>query len=364
MKVPFIDLTRQLDDCGEKITQAISSVITSGKYSLGDRVKEFEETFAKYCEVKYGVGVNSATDALKISLKALGIKSGDEVITVSNTAVPTVSAIREIGAIPVFVDIDEYFTIDVSKIEGVITKKTRAIVPVHLYGQMCDMDSILEIAKKHKLIVVEDCAQSTGALYKNKKAGSFGDAAIFSFYPTKNLGAIGDGGMIVTNNEAVANECKKLRMYGMEKTYYANIEGYNSRLDEMQAAILLAKLPFLDKWNKRRMEIAKYYKENINNALIKIPGIRKGAEHVYHLFVIRTPRRDELKKYLEENGVGSAIHYPFPIHLQKAYDFLGYKDGDFVETEKASQEILSLPIFPGMTSEEMASVVSVLNSFV
>lgn len=363
MIIPFFDSTRQFSKIKPKINASVTRVLHSGKFILGKEGVRFENAFAGYIGARYGVGVNSGTDALKIALRSLGVKPGDEVITVPNTAVPTVSAIRETGAIPVFVDINEYFTIDIRNIERAITKKTKVVLPVHLYGQPCDMAAILYIAKKYKLKVIEDCAQATGASIQNKKAGTFGDIACFSFYPTKNLGAYGDGGMIVTSDTKLADAARRLRTYGMEKTYYAYEEGYNSRLDELQAAVLNIKLPHTDAWNARRKEIASYYLENITNRHIMLPRLNTGVSHVFHLFVIRTKGRERLKRYLQRHGIGCGVHYPFPIHLQKAYAFLGYKNGDLPETESAAQDILSLPIFPELTDKELRHIVAKINAF-
>lgn len=363
MIIPFFDLKRQYETIKTDIEVLVKEVLSSGKYVLGEKGELFEKKFADFIGDKYAVGVNSGTDAIKIALHALGVNSESEVITVSNTAVPTVSAIRELGATPVFVDIDSCFTIDTSKIEGAITSKTKAIVVVHLYGQAANMNAITMIAKKHSLLIVEDCAQATGTLIDGKHVGTFGDAACFSFYPTKNLGAYGDGGMITTSNSEIANTCRMLRMYGMKKGYFAEIEGFNSRLDEIQATILSTKLDHLDDWNEKRRRIADYYCTHITNKKILLPQITKDSTHSFHLFVIRTSDREALKKYLEENGVGCAIHYPYPIHLQDAYLFLGHKQGSLPETEKAAGEILSIPIFPELTTEEQKYIVKIINAF-
>ncbi|GAI85514.1 unnamed protein product, partial [marine sediment metagenome] len=285
----------------------------------------------------------------------------DEVITVANTAVPTVSAIRETGAVPRFVDIKNDFTIDENKIEKIITQKTKAILPVHLYGQACNMPTILKIAKKHKLKVIEDCAQAHGAKIKNKKVGTFGDISCFSFYPTKNLGAYGDAGIILTSSKNLADRCSALRMYGMKKSYYANFEGYNSRLDEIQAAILSVKLKCLERWNQKRRSIAKYYLKNITNPSITLPAVQNINEHTFYLFVIRIKQRQKLIKYLANNQIGCGIHYQYPIHLQKAYKFLGYSKNDLPVTERFSNEILSLPIFPELTKRELKYIINKIN---
>ncbi len=363
MKVPFFDAIRQYHEIEQEINSAVLKVLASGKFVLGEEGINFEKKLAQFIGVKYGVAVNSGTDALKIALRALGVGAGDEIITVSNTAVPTVSAIRELRAIPVFVDINEYFLIDANKIEEKITSKTKVIVAVHLYGQPADIKKIMDIAEKHKIKVVEDCAQAIGAEINGQRVGSFGDASCFSFYPTKNLGAYGDGGLILTNDENLEHQMKMLRFYGMEKTYYAYFEGFNSRMDEVQATILSVKLKHLEKWNNRRREIADFYLKNIKNEKIILPALSENVKHVFHLFVVRTKERDTLKQHFEKNEIGVAIHYPFPIHLQKAYGFLNYKAGDFPNSEKAASEILSLPMFPELTNEELNQVVEIANAF-
>jgi len=361
--IPFFDYRRQLKKIKPAIDLAFKEVLNSGRLILDSEVKNFEITFAKYIGTKYAIGVNSGTDALKIALKAIGIKPGDEIITVSFTAVPTISAIRELGAIPRFVDIKDDFTMDEARIIKAINKKTKLILPVHLYGQACNMPAILKIANKFKLKVVEDCAQAHVAKIGNKKVGNFGDLSCFSFYPTKNLGAYGDAGLIVTNNKKSADICRQLRIYGMGKNCYSELEGYNSRLDEIQAAILHAKLKFLDQWTRRRQQIAKLYLNNINNPKIILPPITNSTNHSFHLFVIRTKNRTSLIKYLISNSVGYGIHYPYPVHLQSAYKFLSYKKGSLPKTEKFANQILSLPIFPELTNQEVKFIINLLNKF-
>lgn len=363
MIIPFFDYQRQLKKINRQIDEAIKRVLNSGKLILGQEVKNFEDNFSKYIGAEYGIGVNSGTDALKIALRALSVKAGDEVITVSNTAVPTVSAIREVGAIPKFVDIKEDFLIDENQIQQALTKKTKAIIAVHLYGHPGNMPAILKIAKKYKLKIIEDCCQAHGAKIGGKNVGAFGDISCFSFYPTKNLGAYGDGGIILTSNKNLADTCRALRMYGMEHGYYSEIEGYNSRLDEIQAAILNVKLKYLDQWSKQRKKIAEFYLENIKNPKIILPKIDKNSASSFHLFVIRTEARNLLEEYLKANNIGHGIHYPYPIHLQKAYKFLGYKNGDLPRTEKFAEQILSLPIFPELTKEEIKYIVQKINKF-
>ena len=362
MNIPFFDYKRQLKKIKPEINKAINSVLDSGRLILGPRVEEFENNFAKFIGVKYGIGVNSGTDAIKIASKALGIKNGDEIITVANTAVPTISAVRETGAIPKFVDIKNDYTIDENKIENKITKKTRAILVVHLYGHGCNMQAITKIAKKNKLKIIEDCAQASGTIINNKKAGSLGDISCFSFYPTKNLGAYGDAGIILTKDKKLAKICKALRMYGMIQGYHSYIEGYNSRLDEMQAAILNVKLKYLNKWVARRRQIAKYYIDNIINPKIILPesNIKNDS---FHLFVTRTKQRNKFLKFLAENKIGYGIHYDPPVHLQKAYKSLENKKGSLPFKEKISKEIISLPIFPELTNVEIKHVVNTINKF-
>ncbi len=361
--IPFFDATRKTKKEKGEILSAVRNVLDSGRFVMGEKMANFEKEFSSYLGVSFGVGVNSGTDALKIALRSLGIKEGDEVITVSNTATPTVSAIREIGAIPVFTDIDEYFTMKVSGLPRKISKKTKAIVPVHLYGHPADMEEIMKFARENNLFVVEDCAQSAGAEIGGKKVGSFGNASAWSFYPTKNLSACGDGGMITTKSKEIAEKSAMLRMYGMKGTYFSHVEGWNSRLDEIQSAILSINLKYLDKRNQRRIEIAGQYISKIKNPAIILPKKRPETKHVFHLFVARTKKRDKLTEYLKEKSIGMGIHYPFPVHLQKAYEFLGYKEGSLPETEKVAKEILSLPIFPELTDEEIEYIIKEINNF-
>jgi dTDP-4-amino-4,6-dideoxygalactose transaminase len=363
MIIPFFDYLRQFNIIKKPINAAINKVFDSGQLILGTEVKNFENNFSNYIKAKYGIGVNSGTDAIKIALRALGVKGGDEVITVANTAIPTVSAIRELDAIPVFVDIKDDFTIDEKLIAKAITKKTKVILPVHLYGRACNMPAILKIAKKYKLKIVEDCAQAQGTMINGKKVGTFGEIGCFSFYPTKNLGAYGDGGMILTSDKKLAESCRQLRMYGIKNGYKAEIEGYNSRLDEIQAAILNVKLNHLDKWNNRRQQIAKIYLSKIRNKKIFLPQIDKIENHVFHQFVIMVEDRSDLLKYLSNNKIGYGIHYPHPIHLQPAYKFLGHKKGDLPNTEIFANKIVSLPIFPELNIEELKFIVKTINNF-
>ena len=361
MKIPFNDLTRQYNSIEEKLNKTVKNVLKSGWFILGKNVETFEKEFADYVGKKYGVGVASGTDALFLSLLACGIKRGDEVITVPNTAIPTIAAISAAGAIPVFVDINQFYTIDISKIEKKISRKTRAIIPVHLYGQSCQMTPILNMAKKYNISVIEDCAQAHGAEYRGIKV-PVGDIGCFSFYPTKNLGAYGDGGMIVTNNEKLFQKLKLLRNYGETVRFTHIIKGYNSRLDEIQAAILRIKLKYLDIWNNQRRKIAKSYNELLED-FVSTPEEDKDNRHVYHLYVIRTENRDKLKDYLSSKEIGTAIHYPIPAHLQKGYSDLGYKKGKFKTCEKFSKEILSLPLFPELSNKEIEYICSNIKKF-
>jgi dTDP-4-amino-4,6-dideoxygalactose transaminase len=365
MQIPFGDLKRQYQNLREPIDQATAEVYASGWFVLSKQVEKFEAEFANYCGAKYAVGVGSGTEALHLALVACSVEYGDEVITVANTCVPTISAISLAGATPVLIDIDEQtFTIAPALIEERITEKTKVIMPVHLYGQCVDMDAILAIARKHNLFVIEDCAQAQGAMYKGRMAGTMGDMGAFSFYPSKNLGAFGDGGLVLTNNQQLVQKLTKLRNYGQEKRYYHSIKGFNSRLDELQAAILSVKLPYLDKWNQRRREIAKLY----NNAFMPI-GINCPQEigdrfHVYHLYVLRVPQRDRFQKLLADLGISTVIHYPIPIHQQESYPELKYQSKFLSITERLADQIVSIPIYPELTDTEVDYIIdSVVNSY-
>ena len=343
----------------EEIDSAITRVMESGHYILGQEVGAFEKEFAAYIGVRFGIGVSSGTDALHLALWACGIGPGDEVITVSHTAVATVVAIDLCGAKPVLIDIDPFtFVMDTDQIEQAITSRTKAILPVHLYGYVADMKSILSIAHSYGLRVIEDCAQSHGATYGSRKSGAWGDIAAFSFYPTKNLGAFGDGGIVVTSDEELAERVRLLREYGWQQRYVSETSGLNSRLDELQAAVLRVKLKYLDQWNEERRRKALIYMKLLEGSEVICPIERKPVRHVYHLYVIRTKKRDFLQAFLRENGIGTLIHYPVPIHLQNAYKNLGYRKGDLPMTEQYSREILSLPFFPEMTEVEIKEVVS------
>ncbi len=363
MKVPFGDMKLHYQTYKTQIDTAVHRVLESGHYILGSELEKFEADFEKWLGAGYAAGCASGTEAIYLALAAAGVTTGDEVIVVAHTAVPTISAISMTGATPVFVDIDPNTCLmDVELVEVKITPKTKAIVPVHLYGQVVDMDPLLKIAAKHNLMLLEDCAQSTGATYKGAVAGTMGDYGAFSFYPSKNLGAFGDGGGISTNKRENFDQLVKLRNYGQSKRYYHDIVGINSRLDEMQAAILGAQLPFVHQWNERRREIAKRYNEGLKG-IVQTPVEEEGRKHVYHLYVIQSDHRDELQEYLLEKGVGTLIHYPNPAHLQKAYGFLGYKPGALPQTEKVVKRILSLPMHPGVTDEQVDIVIDAIGNF-
>ena len=361
--IPFVDLKAQYDSIKDEIDEAIQNVLNTTSFIMGEELKKFEEEFAQFCDVKYAIGVANGSDALILALKACGIGKGDEVITVPHTFIATTEAISNVGGKVVFVDIDpKTFTIDVSKIEEKITGKTKAIIPVHLYGQPADMDPIIELAKKHNLKIIEDAAQAHGAEYKGKKVGSIGEVGCFSFYPGKNLGAYGDAGMVTTDNDEIAEKVKLLRNHGrITKKYEHEIEGYSSRLDNLQAAILRVKLRHLNKWNESRRENAKKYNELLNNiGGITTPYEADYAKHVYHLYVIKTEGRDKLREELKFKGISTGIHYPIPLHLQPAYNYLGYKRGDFSVTEEYSQKILSLPMFAELTDDQIEEIVDII----
>jgi dTDP-4-amino-4,6-dideoxygalactose transaminase len=347
-----------------EIEEAALRVLRSGWYVLGKEVQEFEREFADHMGVKHCVGLASGLDALWIAFRLLGIGKGDEVIVPSNTYIASVMGVSMNDATPVFVEPDEYHNIDPDKIEFAITSKTKAILPVHLYGQSCDMERIMKIAKKQHIYVVEDCAQSHGASYKNKKTGTYGDIGCFSFYPSKNLGAFGDAGAIVTDNDRIAQMFRVFRNYGSEKRYYNMMIGANSRLDEIQAAMLRVRLRHLEDLNAERRNICSRYLSGIRNPAIVLPKVRSGCETVWHQFVIRIKSRRRFVDYLAENNIATQIHYPIPPHMQKAYEYLGLKAGEFEIAEKYADEILSLPLYNGMTEEELDYVIKVINRYV
>lgn len=339
------------------------SVLRSGWYVLGKELSSFEQEFAAYTGADYCVGLGNGLDALWMAFRVLGIGQGDEVIVQGNTYIASVMGITINGATPVFVEPDEYYELDASKIEEKITDKTKAILVVHLYGQAADMHEITALCKKYKLRLVEDCAQSHGSCYDGQMTGTFGDIGCFSFYPSKNVGAFGDGGAIVTNDEQIAQDMKILRNYGSEKRYYNKVVGTNSRLDELQAGLLRVRLSHIEDLTKEREQIAKTYSEKIKNPKLKLPVIRNLATHVWHQYVIRTKERDNLIKYLEKLEIGTIIHYPIPPHLSEAYEYLGFREGNFPLTEACANEVLSIPMYNGMTKEEQDFVIEALNKF-
>ena len=354
----FSFVTRRIN---KELKEATNRVIDSNWYILGKEVENFESEFANYLRVKYCIGIGNGLEALHIILRAYGIEEGDEVIIPSNTYIATALAASYAGATPIFVEPDERtYNINPDLIEGKITKKTRAIIPVHLYGQACDMNPINEVAKKYNLKVIEDSAQAHGAVYKGRKCGTLGDTSGFSFYPTKNLGALGDAGAVTTNDKELAEKIKALRNYGSEKHYYNKYMGFNSRLDEMQAAILRVKLRYLEEFNEERKIIAQLYLNSLQDANLILPYVPEWSEPVWHQFVIRSKKRDELQEYLKSKGIGTLIHYPLPIHLQDAYKHLGYKKGDFPLAEKMANEVLSLPMWAGLKKEEVEIICNIL----
>lgn len=364
MRVPFVSFLPLEHELDKDLRSAFDRVYTRSWYIEGVEDENFEKSFAQYCDTKYCVGVGNGLDALMLALKALNVGADDEVIVPSNTYIATALAVTYVGAKPVFVEPDiRTFNIDPNRIEAAITGKTKAIMPVHLYGQACDMDPIMEIAQKYSLYVVEDCAQAHGATYKGKKIGSFGNAAGFSFYPGKNLGALGDAGAMVTNNKEIADKVRALGNYGSDYKYHHIYLGNNSRLDEMQAAFLSAKLPHLDKINEERRKIANRYLNDIKNTQIVLPYIPEYANPVWHIFGIRCKRRTELETFLNERGIGTNKHYPIPMHLQECYKALGFKKGDFPVAEEISETEMSIPMYYGMTDAEVQYVIDTINDF-
>lgn len=388
--IPVMNVSRQYKSIQDELDSKVLEILHSGQYILGSTVEEFEKNFARYCGTKYAIGVGNGSDALVIALKACGIKSGDEVITTDMSFIATAEAIVATGATPVFTDVtNDTYTIDPDEIEKKITDKTKAIIPVHIYGQCADMDRINEIAQNHNLKVIEDAAQAVGAAYKGKRAGSMGDAGCISFFPTKNLGCCGDGGMIVTNDESIYRQCKALRVHGSgldalytygilndqevneEGTdfqgnlpkYYNYIDGYNSRLDAVQAGILDIKLKYLEKWNDRRRQIAERYDKEIINPLITKPVVKEGNEHIYYVYAIATEKRNELRKYLEDNGIKTGVYFPVPFHKQRVFEnnksiYDGYPNSEFV-----ADHTLVLPMFPELKEDEIDKVISIVNEW-
>jgi dTDP-4-amino-4,6-dideoxygalactose transaminase len=369
MKVPLLDLVTQYQSIRDEINTAINEVFESQQFILGDKVRQCEELIAQYCRTKYAVGVSSGTDALLICLMAEKIGPGDEVITTPYTFFATAGSIARTGAKPVFVDIEpDTFNINPSLIHERITPRTKAIIPVHLYGQMCQITPIMELASQHNLIVIEDSAQAIGAEDKGKRAGSAGDYGCLSFFPSKNLGGAGDGGMVLLNDEIRTQRLRQLRVHGSEQKYFHSLIGGNFRLDALQAAVLIVKLKYLDKWIADRQLNARRYIELFHEMgltspdLVRLPVV-KTDRHVFNQFVIRVPQRDELKKYLAEHGIGTEVYYPVPLHLQKCFSYLGYKEGEFPESEKAARETIALPIYPELTPDQQVYVVKTIKSF-
>jgi len=367
MTIQFLDLKRQYSLIKEKIDSAVKRVLDKGVFIGGEEVESLEKEIADFCGVKYAVGVNSGTDALYLSLKALDISSGDEVITTPFSFVSTAEVIANCGAKPVFVDIKpDTFNINASKIEEKITDKTKAIIPVHLFGQIADMDSILEVCQKHNIYVIEDACQAIGAEDKSRKAGSFGDLGAFSFFPSKNLAGFGDGGMIVTNNQELADKVRLLKNHGSspENKYLNLVLGANSRLDSLQAAVLRVKLEYLSEWNKKRAENAQYYNQQLKETGdITTPLIELDKIHIFNQYTIRTKFRDELQRYLKEKGIPTIIYYPIPFYSQPVFKDLGCEANDFPETEKASKEVLSLPVYPELTREEQDYIIKTIKEY-
>ncbi|MCX8023107.1 MAG: DegT/DnrJ/EryC1/StrS family aminotransferase [Syntrophorhabdaceae bacterium] len=366
MNVKIFDLERDHGEIKEQLVETFKDLISAGEYVLGSKTEAFERDFASYLGVKYAIGVNSGTDALKIAGLSLGLKPGDKIITTPNTYISTVMSLSVHGIKPVFTDIElDTYNMDPAKLEETLSVEqgVKLCIPVHLYGHPCPMDEIIGICRRFGVKIMEDACQAHGAMYKDRKVGTFGDASAFSFYPTKNLGCYGDGGMVVTDSSEVAEHARMLRIYGQEGKHIHVIEGFNSRLDEMQAALLKVKLPFLDRWNKKRRHIAWLYTRELIDTPVVLPQEESWAYHVYHLYVIRTEKRDGLMEFLRKRGVTTLIHYPTPIHLQRVYDHLGYKRGAFPNAEKAAEEILSLPMYPSLTEDEVMYVASSIREF-
>lgn len=362
--IPLFTLERQIAALRPEIDAAIARVLDSGWFILGEEVAAFEAEFAASCGAAHAVGVASGTDALHLALRAAGVEPGDEIITTANAGVPGVAAIELAGARPMFVDVDPTtHNMSPAQLEGAVTARTRAILVVHLYGQPSDMDPILAVARSHDLVVIEDAAQAHGAEYGRRAVGTLGRLGCFSFYPTKNLGAFGDGGAVVTDDADLADRLRRLRQYGWETQYHATLRGINSRLDEVQAAILRVKLPHLPGWVARRREIAARYTEALADSAVIPPAEAPGRRHAYHLFVVRSGQRDLLQAFLRERGIRTGIHYPLPVHLQPAYRHLSYEPGSLPVTERQAGEVLSLPMFPELTDAEVETVVETIRAF-
>lgn len=365
MNVPFLNLVAQYQSIESEILPVVHRALASGYYILGPNVSALEQEVAAYTGTKFGVGVNSGSDALTLALRALDLGPGDEVITTPFTYIAPAESIHQVGARIVFADINpKTFEIDPVDVARRITPRTKAIIPVHLFGQAAPMEALHELAEPRGIHLVEDCAQAIGAQYGGKRVGGFGRLGCYSFYPTKNLGADGDGGMVVTNDEHLAKKLRMLRVHGIEKRYYHDLHGYNSRLDELQAAILRVKLPHLNQWNARRSEIAQRYSEGLRGLSVELPRTAEGNSHVYHVYAILSAQRDALQKHLADNGVSTLIYYPLPLHLQKVYADLGFKVGDYPVSEAISKQILPLPMYPELTDEQVDYVVGQIRAFV
>lgn len=362
--IPYFDLPAQLRSIRPELDAAYARTMDNCSFCLGSDVVSFEKEFAKFIGAEHCVGFNSGTSALHVAMLLLGIGPGDEVITTPFTFVATSWAISYVGAKPVYIDIDDAtFNLDPKRVEAAVTPRTKAILPVHLYGQSCDLDPLLEIARKHEFPLVEDACQAHGAKYKGKTVGTFGVMSCFSFYPGKNLGACGEGGALLTNDAKLASRAKSLREHGSTVRYYHDEVGYNYRMEGFQGAVLGVKLKYLAKWTARRRAVAQIYTELLSETPLQLPHEAKNGESAWHVYVVRHPRRDELKKHLEANGVGGALHYPMPLHLQKCYAGLGYKNGEFPVAEKAARECLSLPIYPELTDKQIQRVTDVIKGF-
>ncbi len=359
--VPFVDLKAQYQSIASEIGAAVTGVLESAQFVLGPEVSAFEREFASYCQAQLAVGTSTGTSALHLALLAAGVGPGDEVVTVSFTFVATVAAIRYCGAKPVFVDVDSRtYTMDPTQIEAVLTSKTKAIVPVHIYGQAADMDPILALAKARGLVVIEDACQAHGAEYKGRRVGALGDLGCFSFYPGKNLGAYGEGGAVTTNNPKFAKSVAILRDWGAETKYYHDVQGFNYRLEALQAAILRVKLRYLDGWNEARRSHANRYGELFAQSKVGVPYARPDAKHVFHVYAVRCQERDRIQSVLLERGIHTGIHYPIPVHLQKAHADLGYREGNFPITEKLSKQVLSLPMYAELNDAQLGAVAGAL----
>ena len=362
--IPLVDLRKQYESIKDEVDNAIAEVVQSTQFILGAQVSKFEKDFADYCQAKFALGVNSGTSALHLAMLAAGIGPGDEVITVSYTFVATAAAVCYVGARPVFVDIDpSTCNIDVNQIEKAITPRTKAIMPVHLYGNCADMDSILELARRHNLIVIEDAAQAQGAEYKGRRAGSMGEIACFSFYPGKNLGAYGEAGAIVTNNEKHVELLKQLRDQGQSEKYFHTVVGYNYRMEALQGAVLGVKLKHLDDWNAARRKHAAVYRRELADTGLRMLDEHPDYNTVHHIFPLFTPQRDELREHLQAAGVSTGLHYPIPVHLQPGYRHLGYQEGDLPETERACKEVLSLPMYPELEPDSVLQISEAVREF-